>query len=254
MKIIVCLKSVVMKAPEGRIVRAPGLCELNPFDRPALELALLLKERGGGLVALSMGPEPAREALFEALALGADRAVQLSDPALAGSDTLATSTALAAAIKKLSPFDLAVFGSRSADSDTGQVGPQTAAKLGLPVLTNIMSIEPGKAGLRILRKSDGFDEEFEAATPLAVTVHPRALTPRDPALGRIEAAYSGGTIETWRINDVGLSPDQVGPAGSGTAVNSMRRVRRERRCELISGSPEEQAEELVKRLLEKGLL
>jgi electron transfer flavoprotein beta subunit len=123
--IIVCIKSVVTEAPRGKIVRTADKCALNPFDRPVLEMAVQLKERTrGSVTALSMGPPIADAALHEALAAGADRAVLLCDPALAGSDTLATATALCAGVQFLSPFDLLLFGTRTSDSDTGQVGPQ----------------------------------------------------------------------------------------------------------------------------------
>ena len=130
LNIIVCVKSVVLDAPKGRVVRSSESCELNPFDRPVLEVALNLREaHGGKITAISMGPEASALALIETMALGIDRSILISDPALAGSDTLVTSTALAAAIQKIAPFDLVLFGTRTADSDTGQVGPQTAALL-----------------------------------------------------------------------------------------------------------------------------
>jgi electron transfer flavoprotein beta subunit len=97
--IIVCIKSVVVDAPRGKIVRTADKCALNPFDRPALEVALQLKEKhGGSVTAFSMGPPTAEAILRETLAAGADRAVLLSDPALAASDTLATATALCAGV------------------------------------------------------------------------------------------------------------------------------------------------------------
>ena len=120
MHIIVCIKSVIVEAPKGKIVRTPDKCAFNPFDRPALEAALQLKADHGGTVSvLSMGPPSAETSLREAMAAGADRAVLLCDPALAGADTLATATTLCAGINHLAPFDLLLFGSRTADSDTG---------------------------------------------------------------------------------------------------------------------------------------
>src|SRR4030065_2112942 len=88
-----------------------------------------------------MGPDVACLSLYGAMALGVDRAVLISDPALAGSDTLATSTALGAAVMKLRPFDLILFGTRTSDSDTGQVGPQTAVRIGLPIITGVNHLE-----------------------------------------------------------------------------------------------------------------
>ena len=139
--IIVCIKSVLVHAPVGQAVRTSDFCELNPFDRPALEAALRMKnEQGGSVTVISMGPDSVMFTIQEAIAMGADQGILLSDPALADSDTLATSTALAAAIKKLAPFDLVFFGSRTADSDTGHVGPQTAVLLDMPFLKRSVKI------------------------------------------------------------------------------------------------------------------
>ena len=140
--IITCIKAVATKTPANGISRTADTAELNPFDRIALERALALaEERNGTVTVLSMGPESCAFVLYEAMAMGADRGILLSDRRLADSDTLATSTALAAAIEKLAPCDLVIFGTRTADSDTGQVGPQTAVALNLPLVTGVLSYE-----------------------------------------------------------------------------------------------------------------
>ena len=126
----------MLEAPTGRSIRTSETCDLNPFDRPCIDMALRLrKEMGGTVTALSMGPDSCAFAVCDAMAMGVDRGVLLSDPALAASDTLATTTALAAAIRKLAPYDLVLFGTRTSDSDTGQVGPQTSVLLGIPMVT-----------------------------------------------------------------------------------------------------------------------
>ena len=252
--IIVCVKAVMPDAPEKGLVRAPDALELNPFDRPALEVALRMKEeRAATVTALSMGPEACASCLYEAMAMGVDRGVLVCDPALAGSDTLATSAALGAAIKKLMPYDLVLFGTRTADSDTGQVGPQTAVLLDLPLVTWAHALEEiGSTGLRIERRADGFQETFELSFPGALTIHPGSLQPRHVGLSGIELAFSEGEVEEWSLADVGLAVDQVGWAGSPTRVSSWTRVVRERKCEFLSGTAEEQAEELVRRLAESG--
>jgi electron transfer flavoprotein beta subunit len=255
LNIIVCIKSVVINVPDGKVVRSSESCELNPYDRPALELALRLREkRGGTVTAISMGPEVSVLALLEAMALGVDRSVLISDPALAGSDTIATSTVLAAAITKLAPFDLILFGVRTADSDTGQVGPQTAVLLELPMVTGAQSIEQMDAGLIVERIADGFQERFEVCFPAALTVHAKAVEPRNVGLYGIESAFEEGKVENWDLSVLGLSPKQVGEAGSPTQVLSLKRVKKERKCELLSGSIEEQAEELIGRLVESGFI
>jgi electron transfer flavoprotein beta subunit len=253
--IIVCIKSVVLDAPDGRVVRLPETCALNPFDRPALEMALHLREKSGGNVtAISMGPEGGSLALYEALAMGVDRAVLISDPALAGSDTLATSTTLGAAIQRLSPFDLILFGVRTSDSDTGQVGPQTTAMLDLPLVTGACSIEHRGSRMVVKRKVDEFVEEYQFSLPGVLTIHPTAMLPRDTSLMGVEKAFGRKELETMGLVDLGLSAEQVGEAGSPTRLVSMRRIKRERRCEFITGSAEEQADGLIQRLKESGLV
>jgi electron transfer flavoprotein beta subunit len=248
LQIIVCIKSVIMQAPKGRITRSSDSCELNPYDLPALEMALRLREEHGGTVtALSMGPEPCAFVLHEAMAMGVDRSVLVCDSALKGSDTLATSTALASAIKKLAPFDLVLFGTRSADSDTGQVGPQTAVLLDSPLVTGVHAVEKKETGVIVARRADGFLEKV-------LTIGLGSVQPRDMKLFAIEVAFEEGDVEQWCLKDLGLSMDLVGEAGSGTKVLSMSPVDRGRKCQFLSGSAEEQAEQLIKRLVESGFI
>jgi len=244
-----------MAVPKGKVIRTAESCALNPFDRPALETALHLRETYGGTVtALSMGPKVSTFALLEAMAMGIDRSVLLCDPALAGSDTLVTSTVLSSAIKKLSSFDLVLFGTRSADSDTGQVGPQTAVLLDLPLVANVHSIEQVNTDLIAKRRIDGFQEEYELSLPAVLTIHPASVQPRDVGLSGIESAFKENNVENWILEDLGLSPVQVGESGSQTRVVSLVKVKKERKCELLSGTAEEQAEELMGRLGELGLI
>ena len=253
MNIIVCIKSVVTEAPRGKIVRTADKCAFNPFDRPVLEMAVQLKERyQGSVTVLSMGPPTADATLREALAAGADRAVLLSDPALAGSDTLATATALCAGVQFLSPFDLLLFGTRTSDSDTGQVGPQTAVLLGLPMVTGTIHIEKRTDHLTVERRMDGFLESYEIMLPTALTIHPSAVFSRDAALGDIATAFDDQPVEIIDAAQLGLNPQTVGDAGSPTRVLSMKPVKKDRICEWIEGSPAEKADELVRRLAASG--
>lgn len=253
--IIVCIKCVLIRAPEGRALRSSDSCELNPFDRPALEVALRMKnELGGTVTALSMGPASCAFTLREAMAMGADRGVLISDPALIGSDTLATSTALGAAIKRLAPFDLIFFGTRSADSDTGHVGPQTAVALDLPLVTGVYAIEAKDNKLKVERTADGFRERFEVHFPAAFTIHRRAAEPRDLGLSDLQSAFDEREVLELSLEAIGLSPQEVGDAGSPTRVVSLSRVDRGRRCAFLSGSAEEQVNELTRRLLEAGMV
>ncbi|BBO80635.1 electron transfer flavoprotein subunit beta [Desulfosarcina ovata subsp. sediminis] len=255
MHIIVCIKSVVTAAPRGKIVRTADQCAFNPFDRPALEIALQLKEtHGGSVTVISMGPPTAAAALREAMAMGADRAALLCDAALAGSDTLATATALAATVTHLSPYDLLLFGTRTADSDTGQVGPQTSVLLGIPMVTGTTHVDLASGAITVSRQIDGFQETYALTAPAALTVHPTAALPRDAALGGLAAAFDDMPVEMLGIEQVGLDPKQVGDAGSPTRVLSMKPVKKQRACQWIEGTPVEQADALVRRLVETGLI
>jgi electron transfer flavoprotein beta subunit len=251
--IIVCIKSVVIEAPKGKIVRTPDKCALNPFDRPVLEVAMQLKAaHGGSVTVLSMGPPSSEASLREAMAAGADRAMLLCDPALAGADTLATATALRAGIGSLAPFDLVLFGSRTSDSDTGQVGPQTAVLLDLPMVSGARRIEVEANTLSVSRDIDGILETYALDMPAALTVHPSAAPPRDPELGKIVEAFDEKTVESVAIDQLGLKPEQVGDAGSPTRVLSMKTVTRKRTCQWIEGTSDAQADALVKKLVEAG--
>ena len=255
MHIIVCIKSVVTDAPRGKVVRTADKCALNPYDRPALEVALQLKAQHGGSVSvLSMGPPTAEATLREALAAGADRAVLLCDPVLAGSDTLATSTALSAGAQHLAPFDLLLFGARTSDSDTGQVGSQTATVLNIPMLTGAMRIDGARDRLTVERMIDGFQELYELAPPAALTVHPTAAIPRDPALGSIATAFDEMPVVTITVGQLGLDPSLVGDPGSPTRVLSMKPIKRGRNCQWIEGTPAAQADTLVRQLADAGLI
>lgn len=255
LKIIVCIKSVIVNPANQSVVRTSDSCELNPFDRPALEQALRMKEAMGGTVtALSMGPESSAFTLHEAMAMGVDHGVLVSDPALVGSDTLATSTVLAAALKRLEPFDLAFFGTRSADSDTGHVGPQTAVLLDLPMVTWAHSIESSETGLLVERRIDGFLERYELPFPSMLTFHPNSVEPRDLGLSGIKGAFEEGEIQRWGLSDLDLSPSVVGEKGSPTRVLSLSRAHSTKKCEFLDGTAEEQVEELLRRLLDSGLI
>ena len=251
--IIVCIKSVLLRVPKGRTIRTAESCELNPFDRPTLEAALWLRGRyGGSVTVLSMGPESGTSALYEAIALGADRSILICDPALAGSDTLATSTVLGAAIKTLKPFDLVFFGTRTSDSDTGHVGPQTAVQLGVPLASQVLSMALGESGLIAERKMDGVLEKLQVSLPAVITVHQTSYPPGDPPLSGIQTAFEEGTIEKWGLKELSLSPESAGEPGSPTRLLSMTPISRERKCRILTGSSEGRADKLLKILMDSG--
>ena len=252
---IVCIKAVVAQAPRGRIVRSAENSRFNPFDRPALETALRLRAQYGGCVTvLSMGPPSCRVVMAEALAMGADRAVLACDPALAGADTLATSTTLAAAIRKLAPYDLVLFGTRTSDSDTGQVGPQTAVALDLPLVTGVHALSPAQDSLQVERTMDHLVESFEVDFPAALTIRPEIHPPRDIGLGGLAEAFDERTVEMLTLDDLGLAGNAVGELGSPTRVLAMKPCKHERQCQFLEGEAADLADQLIRQWMEKGLL
>lgn len=253
--IVVCIKAVVVKASRGRVARTPDNVRLNPFDLPAIESALQLQAHGGGCVtALSMGPPSSRSVLAEALAMGVDRAVLLCDPCLAGADTLATSTTLAAALRKIAPVDLVLFGARSSDSDTGQVGPQTAVALDIPLVTGVQRIEPTAGGLRVERTMDHWVETYAVDFPAALTILPAAARARDIPLGGLARAFDQEPVEWLTAADIDLNPQRAGEAGSPTRVLSIAPVAHDRRCRLLEGEAVHVADQLMNHLMAEGLL
>ena len=262
MRIIVLAKQVpdtrnvgkdAMKA-DGTINRAALPAIFNPEDLSALEQALRLKERypGSTVTLLTMGPGRAAEIIREGLYRGADDGVLLTDRAFAGADTLATSYALAMAIRKIGDFDLIVGGGQAIDGDTAQVGPQVAEKLGLSQITyaeEIVGITDGRITVR--RKIPGGVETVEAPLPIVVTVNGSAAAcrPRNArlvqkykhALGAQEKAErtKGGeplpyaelydsrpylNLVEWSVADVGGDVAQCGLSGSPTKVKTIENI------------------------------
>jgi electron transfer flavoprotein beta subunit len=257
--IIVCIKSVVKAAPKGVAKRTPENSELNPFDRPALEAAMQVKESvGGSVTVLTMGPPVSMEVLAEAQAMGADKAVLISDSALAESDTLVTSKVLAKAIAHLGEFDFVFFGTRTADSDTGQVGPQTAALLNIPFVSRIKEISLKDDHWDVQRTMDAWEERWHVAAPAAVTVDPRAYCPRPVGLVGISKVYGQPDdqpdIEQWSLVDLQMNPQEVGLAGSPTRVAALEKIERKRACEMLEGEPQAQVEDLIARLTSMGAI
>jgi electron transfer flavoprotein beta subunit len=253
--IIVCIKSVVRSAPRGIARRTLENSELNPFDRPALEAALQFKNtQGAKVTVLSMGPATSGMALSEALAMGVDRAVLINDRALAESDTLVTSRVLAAAAKRIAPFDLLFFGVRTADSDTGQVGPQTAAVLEIPFVSRVTKIMMSDDRWEIQRVMDDWLEKWRLSLPAALTIDPRAFVPRPVSLMGINDAYAQPAVESWSLKELDLKPQAVGLDGSPTRVARLQQIKRKRSCDILTGESRQQVDELLARLSKSGVM
>jgi electron transfer flavoprotein alpha subunit len=256
MRIVVCTKHVpVLSAlrfdPETRrLVREGVPGEPSGFDLRALGAATALRAaHGGEVVALTMGPPAARETLVRCLALGADRGVHLCDPVLAGSDTLATARALAAALRREAP-DLVLFGRASTDAETGQVGPEVAELLGLPQATAARRLEVGPGAGRFVaeRETDDGFETVEGALPAVVTAAEDLAEERFPTKAEREAA-AAKPIATLTAAEAGIAPGEVGAAGSPTWVAGLESTPVARRGEVVAGdTPETQARALGVRL------
>jgi electron transfer flavoprotein beta subunit len=161
---------------------------------------------------------------------------------------------LAAAINNIGAYDLLFFGTRTADSDTGQVGPQTAAVLDIPFVSGVKAIECRDGGWQVLRTMDGWQERWQVRLPAAATIDPRAFAPRPVGLVGISQAFERPAITQWSLKALDLAPEQVGLAGSPTRVAALQKIKRDRRCEMLCGEPGEQVDQLMKRLANAGLI
>ena len=224
MNIIVCVKqtpdtaTVKFNAETGTLLRDGVENIMNPFDRQALEAALCLKDKFGGKVTcLSMGLPMAADVLKEAIAMGADEGALISDRALAGSDTLATSVTLAAAIKRLGDFDLVLCGKQAVDGDTAQVGPEIAEHLGIPQITGALKLDFADDKFVVERENESCTMTMACAAPLLVTVTKAEKEPRFASIkGKMKARKA--VIPTLTIADLGVDAAEVGLAGSPTKV------------------------------------
>jgi electron transfer flavoprotein beta subunit len=260
MEIIVCIKQVVagdrVKIDPGTysLVRSAEFSYINPFDLFALEMAVQLKkEHSGSITAITMGPKISEEVLWEALTLGADRSVLLSDPRFSASDTLATSYVLGMGIRKIGKFDLILCGMRTTDGDTGQVGPQLAEELDLPHISAVEKVEREKDLFRVERVSDGFREIVEVSTPALLTISSKTAV-RVPSLVDIQDAFTQYSIESWNLEDLNADLKKVGRPGSGTWVEGLNPTAQKKSCVFVEGDARQQARILLSKLLEKNLL
>ena len=227
MNIVVCVKQVpdtteVKLDPKtGTLIREGVPSIINPDDKAGVEAALRIKEHVGGTVTvLTMGPPQADIALRETLAMGADEAILLSDRAFAGADTWATSSTLAAAIKKLD-YDLIVAGRQAIDGDTAQVGPQIAEHLGIPQVSYVEGVEKVTENSIILKRQ--FEDRYhilEVTLPCLITTLAELNVPRYMSVSGVFDAYREKDVQHWSLEDIKDTIDMknIGLAGSPTRV------------------------------------
>ena len=262
----------------GTVNRAALPAIFNPEDLNALEQALRLKEQNPGTTVgvLTMGPPRAGEIIRQGLYRGADTGWLLTDRLFAGADTLATSYALATAIKKIGDVDLVIGGRQAIDGDTAQVGPQVAQKLGLHQVTyaeEIIKVEDGVATIR--RQIDGGVETVEAPLPVVVTVNGSAA-PCRPCHAKLVMKYKYATcplerkgdeawsalyekrpyltLTQWSVADVDGDPAQCGLSGSPTKVKAVQNIVFQAKESKTLTAADKDVEALMKELIDEKII
>lgn len=262
MKIIVCVKQVpntneIKINPEtGTLIRDGVESILNHDDANALKQALAIKDENPNtqVTVLTMGPPQAKEMLQECIAMGADDAVLLSDRALGGSDTWATSNALAAGINKIGAFDLIFAGRQAIDGDTAQVGPQIAEKLGIPQVTYVKDFSLEKDAVKVKRALEDGYEHLRVKLPCVLTAIKELNTPRYMSIrGILKGA--GADIKVWSAEDIGVDKETVGLQASPTNVfRSFTPKPKGKGVQVEGDSAKELAANLIRNLKERHII
>lgn len=261
MKIVVFIKQVpdtteVKIDPKTNTLIREGVDSiLNPFDAYALEEGVQIKEKmGGTVVAVTMGPPQAEAVLREAIAVGADETILLSDRAFAGSDTLATSYALAQAVRKIKDYDLLICGKQAVDGDTAQVGPGISAHLNIPQIAFVRKVvEVSENKIIVERMMDDGYEIVESELPMMMTVVKDINSPRLPSLrGKMTAKKA--EVPVWTAKDVNADLTQCGLDGSPTWVDKIFSPPPRGGGEVFEGEPQEIVSAFVNKLKEDNLL
>lgn len=262
MKIVVCVKQVpdtteIKINPEtGTLIRDGVPAILNPDDANALEQALQIKDENPGstVTVVTMGPPQAQEMLEECMAMGADDAVLLSDRALGGSDTWATSNAIAAGIKKIGEYDIIFAGRQAIDGDTAQVGPQIAEKLGIPQVTYVKNFELQNQSAIVERSLEDGYEKLKVKLPCVLTAIKELNVPRYMSVrGILRAAKT--EVKVWNAADIGVDVETVGLKASPTNVfKSFTPKPKGAGVKIEGDTPKEKAANLLIALKEKHII
>ena len=264
MKIVVCAKQVpdtteVKLDPKTNTLIRDGVPSIiNPDDKAGIEAALQLKEKVGGTVTvISMGPPQADAALREALAMGCDDAILVTDRAFGGADTWATSSTIAAALKKLD-FDVIITGRKAIDGDTAQVGPQIAEHLGIPQVSYAEEIlEASEDKLVVKRQFEDRYHVIEIKTPFLITALSELATPRYMTVHGIFDAYREKEVKVWTLEELKDTVDManIGLKGSPTNVKqSFTKQAKGKGLYYKDLSPEEAVETIVAKLEERHII
>ncbi|MCY6960623.1 electron transfer flavoprotein subunit beta/FixA family protein [Clostridium brassicae] len=256
MKIVVCLKQVPdtnevkIDPVTGTLIREGVPSIINPDDKNALEEALKIKdEKGAHVTVISMGPPQAEAALREAIAMGADEAILISDRAFAGADTLATSHALAGALKKLE-YDVIFAGRQAIDGDTAQVGPEIAEHLGLPQVTYVEEVNVEGESLKVRRALEDGYEMLEIKMPCLLTAIDSLNEPRYMGMKNIFTTFQK-EVKIWSADDIDIDKSLLGLKGSPTKVKKSMTKEAKGKGEVINVSAKEAAAFAASKLKEK---
>jgi electron transfer flavoprotein beta subunit len=262
MQIIVCIKPVpdpkyishvTLDEKTKTLVRHNVPTVINPLDKHALEAAISLRDSfGGEITAVSMAPEACIPVLKEALAMGADHLLVLSDRRFAGSDTLATASIIASAVKSLGPFDLLLCGDETTDSGTSQVSPQIAEFLGVPNIMHVSAIDASAEGLfRVKSRIEAGHVIVEIEPPMVLSVVKELNEPRYVTLMNILDAEAKD-VRLLSADDMILTEPWIGLSGSPTQIVDLTVPERKARAEMIEGDARRQAQALADRLYRMG--
>jgi electron transfer flavoprotein beta subunit len=261
MKIIVSIKQVpdtfdVKIDPETkRIVREGVESVINPYDMYAIEEAVRVKERfGGEVTVISMGPPQAEKAVKDAIAMGADKGILVSDRKFAGSDTYATSYVLGCTINKIKEYDLIICGRETLDGSTAQVGPEIAEYIKIPFVAYVSKINDIKEGkMECIRLMEEHYETLQVDLPALITVTKEINEPRIPSLkGMLKAKKS--EIPVWSAEYLEGNESRYGQDGSPTKVMDVWTEEREKEGEVIEGEPDDMAEKILEDLQKQGVV
>lgn len=261
MNIIACIKQVpdtetqIKIDPAGKsIVQDDIKWVMNPYDEFAVEEAIRLKEKfGGEVTVVGLGPKRVTESLRTALAMGADKAVLISDPALDGSDSLATAKALAAAIKGLE-YDIIIAGQRGVDEDSGVVGSALADMLGIPSISLAVKLEVAEDGksAKVNRPVEGQTLVIETSLPALITAQKGLNEPRYASLPGIMKAKKK-PLEEKTVADLGIDASEVGEAARKLTIIQLTPPPQRAAGKIVDGeTPEEKAAALTKLLREEA--
>ncbi len=261
MKVVVCVKQVpdtkggVKFNPDGTLDRGAMLTIMNPDDKAGLEAALRLKDQyGAEVTVVTMGLPKAEEVLREAMAMGADKGILVTDRVLGGADTWATSTTISGALRNLD-YDLIITGRQAIDGDTAQVGPQIAEHLGIPVISYAEDLKVEGDKIIVKRQFEDRHHIIEAKMPCLITALAELNEPRYMTPGGIFDAYNA-EITTWGRADLkDIDDSDLGLSGSPTKIaKASDKVRKGAGEKIVPDSPDEGVDYIMDKLLTKHII